>query len=454
MSEIQQLKNERTALFEDTYDNIIPKRVPINVNICIEAVAEAKGLNIRDVNWNPGSVEPAAHDICKQIYSDICPAGVFSVRFPAFYEISKSESFKMGSNGFMQHPEVVGMNAEDYDDLIENPWDFLLEKVLSQHYKRFETDNKIEMALYMTKTLIARNEDLFVSLGLLGKLSSIYGYYMENGRARAMTTAPFDFLADQLRSFSGISGDVRRIPEKVLAACDAIYPLMLKAGSPHMKTKHARHYSFLHMPTFMREKDFKKLWWPSFLKLCNELGSMGIQTETFCEDNWDRYLDYLYELPVNSILKFEYGDAQKITDKLGNKHIITGLYPITLLKTGTKQQCVDKAKELIDILAPGGKYIFSLDKQVITATSIKLDNLAAVTEYVRDNTNYTNVGETAGIPFNKEDYTVEPSKGFESKYYLTKKDYKNQNDKLTDFACSKLQHYDDTMFDFLVKLFF
>ncbi len=76
--------------------------------------------------------------------------------------------------------------------------------------------------------------------------------------------------------------------------------------------------------------------------------------------------------------------------KLGNKHIISGFYPITLLQTGTKLQCLDKAKELLDILAPGGKYWWNADKSVmsIDADGKVAENLRVVLEYVYENGSY------------------------------------------------------------------
>jgi len=204
----------------------------------------------------------------------------------------------------------------------------------------------------------------------------------------------------------------------------------------------------------MQEADFKKFWWPTFLRMCNEHASMGIQTDTFCQQDWTRYLDHIYELPANSYIKFEYGDPKLIKDKLGKKHILSGMYPLTLLKTGTKQQCVDKAKELIDILAPGGKFIFSFDKVIITASSVNMENLKAVTEYVRDNAKYDNAGQTAGMGFKQEDYKVTPCKKIESRYLTTVEQYKAENDLLTDAACAKLRGFDDTMLDFFIKLLF
>ena len=103
-----------------------------------------------------------------------------------------------------------------------------------------------------------------------------------------------------------------------------------------------------------------------------------------------RYLDYLNELPENTIMRFEFGDAKLVKEKVGKKHIVSGLYPITLLQTGTVEQCVDKAKELLDILAPGGKYCFTYDKSVIATdkTGRIAENLKAVTEYVYENGKY------------------------------------------------------------------
>jgi len=101
-----------------------------------------------------------------------------------------------------------------------------------------------------------------------------------------------------------------------------------------------------------------------------------------------RYIDYLAELPEGTIMLFEYGDPKLVKEKLGKKHIISGFYPVSLLKTGTKQQCIDKAKELIDVLAPGGGYYFGFDKVIITLDSANVENTKAVLDYVAENANY------------------------------------------------------------------
>jgi len=452
MTDVKALQQERISIFHDVYDNKIPKRVPVSINLPFEIIAQYGGLDLSEAQWNPSLIEEAADKICQAVYSDTC---VFSgsFRFPSFYQLLKSQSFQMASNGFIQHPEVVGMLPEDYDYLIENPYDCLLERVIPRQYKAFNPNgDPINTVISFTKSILAFNNDMQQCGMIMAKLNEKYGYYPGGLLSGGFTEAPFDFLADQLRSFKGISMDIRRMPEKVKEACDALYPIVLKKGMPSVISNYVTVFLPLHMAPFMREKDFAELWWPSFKRLLDEYASMGIHCTIFCEHDWTRYLDYLYELPTDTILWFEYGDPKIIKEKLGKKHIITGLYPIMNLKTKTKEECVDEAKRYIDILAPGGKYVFGFDKNPLLLDDINMENLCAVAETVRDYAVYSNPGETAGMAFNKEDYKAEPSRKLESKYYKTWEEYKALNPEVSDFGASKLQGLEETVFQYLMYL--
>ncbi|SNS28057.1 Uroporphyrinogen decarboxylase (URO-D) [Anaerovirgula multivorans] len=452
LQDAKELQKERISIFQNVYDNKIPERLPVNISVPFELLAEFGELDIVEAQWNPIIVEEALDKLCQTLYTDVCPGGS-SLRYPSYYQTLQSQSFVMGSNGFFQHPEVVGMLPEEYDYLIEKPYDCLLEKVIPRQYKALNLGEPVKMMLSFAKAVFGYTNDLMTGGALMGKMIEKYGYYPGGPVASGgFTEAPFDFLADQLRSFKGISMDVRRMPEKVAEACEALYPIVLKKGMPKTISNYSQVFLPLHMPTFMREKDFAKLWWPSFKKLIEEYASMGIHCRIFCEDNWDRYLDYLYDLPTDTVIMFEYGNPKLIKEKLGKKHIITGLYPVTMLKTHTKEACVNKAKELIDILAPGGKYIFALDKNPLSIKDINIENFNAVTECVRDYGVYSNSGETTGLQFNKEDYKPSPSRKLESKYYKTWEQYKAENPTVSDFGKEKLQGFEERMFQFLMFL--
>ena len=79
-----------------------------------------------------------------------------------------------------------------------------------------------------------------------------------------------------------------------------------------------------------------------------------------------------------------FGDPTVFKEKLGDKFILTGFYPLAMLKTGTLNEIQDKAKEIIDILAPGGRYIFSLDKSILRVSDVEIDKYQALLRFVKE----------------------------------------------------------------------
>lgn len=386
MTDVKALAQERDQLFTDVYDGKIPKRVPVNTVFTQEFAIQYAGADLAEAQWNtPNALEAVYDKTCSDFYSDTNP--VANMRFPSVYKILGAKNWVMGSNGFLQHPEVEGLAQEDYDDFIASPYNCIVEKVLPRLYSEFNTDTN-NKALVLGKAFKAFYDELTYMGMTVAKMNEKHGFSSLSGLV-GFCEAPMDFVADQLRGFKGISLDIRRMPDKVEAAAEAALPLMIKMGTPAFgPNKYASTIIPLHMAPFMREKDFAKLYWPTLKKLVEALAAMGQPAYLFVEHDWMRFLDYLEELPENTRLRFEYGDPKLVKEKLGKKHILLGFYPIALLKTGTKEQCIDKAKELIDILAPGGKYVFDFDKVPLTMDSINVENLQAVLEYVGTNANY------------------------------------------------------------------
>lgn len=383
MADVFSLAQERTQLFRDLFEGKTPRRVPVYALITYEFAAAYAGVGLAEAQWNSALYEGIAEKICQNFVGDNMP--VAHLRFIALYKQLGARNWIMGSNGFLQHPEVEGLAIEEYDDFIASPYDTIVEKVLPRLYSQLDTEPN-KKAMVMAKAFKTYMDE-FANIGMANfKLTQKYGYTSANFFAGACE-APFDFVADQLRGFKNILTDVRRVPDKVEKACEAVTPLMVKMGAFKFPNELGATFIPLHMAPFMRTKDFERLYWPSFLKLVQDLKAAGQRSFIFCEQDWMRYIDYLQEMPDGTIMLFEYGDPKLAKAKLG-KHIISGFYPVTMLKTGTEQQCIDKAKELIDIMAPGGGYFFSLDKAPITLDSINVDNYKAVLKYVYENANY------------------------------------------------------------------
>ncbi|MDT3701069.1 MAG: uroporphyrinogen decarboxylase family protein [Thermincola sp.] len=384
MSNMLALAQERTQLFRDLFESKIPKRVPVTSFIAHEFAIQYAGQDLTEAQWDIDGLEPIFNKTCQDFYSDLLPVSAF--RLPSFYKILGSKNFVMGSNGFLQHPEVEGLAIEDYDAFIASPFDCIVEKVLPKLYANLDTDSASK-AMVMAKAFKAFSDDMGNVGAIYGRLIQKFGYGFVN-LFSGFCEAPFDIITDQLRGFKNISIDVRRIPDKVEAAVEAALPLMIKMGTPPVISPDNATFIPLHMAPYLRDKDFEKLYWPTFKKLVEGLKAIGMRSYLFVENDWMRYLDYLAELPEGTVMMFEYGDPKMVKEKLGKKHIIGGFYPVSLLKTGTKEQCVDKAKELIDILAPGGRYFFSFDKVIITLDSANVENTKAVLNYMAQNANY------------------------------------------------------------------
>ena len=384
-TDVKALQQERIQLFKDMYDGKIPKRVPINANFSIEFAIQYSGKDLARSQWDTSELEEIYDKVCRDFVTDTNPAGM-QLRNPLLYKQLGARNFIMSSNGFMQHPEIHGLEADEYDEFINSPYDCMLEKILPRIYTELDK-NPGQRSIAFAKAFKAYYDELMRDLGTIGKLTEKYGYSPYGG-IELMTEAPFDFVADQLRGFKNITMDIRRMPNKVEAAVEAVTPIMIKQGTPANPSKYGSTFIPLHMAPFLREKDFSRFYWPTFKKTVDKLYENGASSLLFVEHDWMRFLDYLYELPENTRMWFEYGDPKVVKEKLGAKHILTGFYPITLLKTGTKEQCIDKAKEMLDTLAPGGKYMFGFDKGLITADSVNIDNLQAVLEYVAVNGKY------------------------------------------------------------------
>lgn len=375
---------ERTQLLTDLMEGKIPKRVPVVGSFAHEFAIQYAGKDLKEVQWDITELEAAFEKVCEDFYSDLLPVSAF--RLPSFYKLLGSKNFVMSSNGFIQHPEIEGLKVEDYDDFIASPFNCIVEKVLPNLYSALDTD-PVSRSLAMAKAFKAYTDETGDLINIYGNLINKYNYGLVNFYA-GFCEAPFDILTDQLRGFKNISVDVRRIPDKIEAAVNAATPLMIKMGAHPFPNKYNATFIPLHMAPYLRTKDFERLYWPSFKKLVEGLAEKGERAYLFVEQDWMRYVDYLAELPAGTVMTFEYGDPKIVKEKLGKKHIIGGFYPLTLLKTGTKQECLDKAKELIDVLAPGGGYYFAFDKVIITQDSINVDNVKAVLDYVANNANY------------------------------------------------------------------
>lgn len=453
MKDEMNIFEERNQIYSDFYTNKLPKRLPVEASFPNSMIADYGNLDPISYQYDYTMLAKPADELCSKIYSDNCPVNppnIVGTRTPSIYQLLNSRNFVMSKGGQVQHPEVVGMMVEEYPQLIENGFDFLLETVVPRQHPKLSLDDPIKRstAFEMGKTILLDDTMSFIPIymGLIQK----FGYYPGSPLGSfAVAEAPMDFVADQLRSFSGMSIDLRRNRSFIKDACEAVLPLVFKWGLPQFAHPEGGVMLPLHMPTFMREKDFVELYMPTLKIQLEQYASLGIRPTLFCEDDWTRYLDIIHdELPAGTKLMFEYGDPQIIKDKLGKKFILNGLFPVSALSRDTPAQIVDRAKEFMDIMLPGGGYIFGFDKVILGAKDANVETWAALNEFLRDYMVYDNSGENFGTALNAEgfvrDFNLIPD--VKSKYLFDWEEHKANYPNTPDFAKAKYEKVSNDIF--------
>ncbi|MCL1912304.1 MAG: hypothetical protein FWG10_00120 [Eubacteriaceae bacterium] len=448
------MQEERIQLYGDYYTNKIPKRMPVSMTVAHHILAEMAGINFFDFQFDYSLLIDQVEKVCEILYSDNCPIGSGTTRNPSSYQILESQAFQMGSKGFVQHPEVIGMLEDEYDELIADPYAAILEKVIPRQHKAIGMDDPVKRGNAVHLGIQARLDDGAALAGTVRSLVERFGYYPgpPAGSSAPTTAAPYDFIADQLRSFSEISKDVRRNRNKVIAACEALYPLMFIYGLPPSPDLRGSVSMPLHMPTYMREKDFVEVWLPTYRRMAEQYAARGVRVNSFNEHDWMRYLDILQDLPAGNIMRFEYGDPKLIKEKLGKKFFIGGLYPTLYVKTLSKEANIAKVKELLDTMLPGGGYLFGFDKGALILSDIPFETYCAIAETARDYSVYDNPGQSFGTPLNIENFALEETPKLVSKYAFDWGEFKKQYPYTPDFAQKRFEDYHHSMFRYYLSL--
>ena len=272
------------------------------------------------------------------------------------------------------------MRDDEYPELIANPKEFLYDTIIPRKY---EICNGTEETVGpLMKDAAGR-----LLKWIMFESQSIKGIEKKAGLPVAVNAYNFlapDFMLDFLRDFVGISKDIRKRPEELYAACEAVYPMILQLTEISGKAdpNHVVHIP-LHLPTYMRPKDFEKLYLPWMIRAIKDLNAKGYRLMFFCERDWTAYASMLQQLPAgpNGYI-FECGDLKLLREAIRGKGCFMGGMRSELLKYGTKEECIDEAKRCLEDFAPGGGYIFTTDKFLLCGDDAKIENLAAVNEYV------------------------------------------------------------------------
>lgn len=400
------LYQERVQRMVDVAQGRIPDRVPI----C--GLMETFALVYSDTPLKEAatSITANVHGHAK-IYKDIYYDAAYVPTLAHAWELSwvlGSDVFFISEDGFTeQHKEYCPMVPEDYEDLTKDPVRWILNEFVPRKFTKFDASNEDQQKAFLSS--------LIPFLKFAGAL--LYGGYVFQKQDMPIVTGgaaemPLDFLFDYLRGFRPTIGDLRRHKDKVKAATEALLPYSLDlshmtnlmmggmAGGPLWLVKNVVNAIILrndfdyttfpwifnpcHIPPFISPQQFEEYYWPGYKAMAEHIHAHGGHMLTVLEGEWGREkLEILRRLPDNSVTFIvENDDPKMVKEILDNNSIMAGL-PLALLKNGTKEECIAAAKEMIDELAPGGRFIFCTgNKVLLSEADANAENIRAVNEFV------------------------------------------------------------------------
>jgi len=304
--------------------------------------------------------------------------------------MSKWPGYGLEDNQPFQFNEQEFMKAEDYDDFINDLGDWTIRKYLPRAYSELA-------GLAMLPPLGLLSGGFYTVPGQIGKLnippvaSAIaalqkgaqvrYQWIMRMGASIKLlaengfppnplggpvASAPFDFMANTLRGMRGIFLDMRRCPEKLLAAEEKLIKMQVDQLTADCKTfKLNTVMIFLHRGSdgFISIRDFEKFYWPQLKALLLGFVAAGVVPFVFWEGVWDKRLQYLAELPKGKTVgMFQSSDMRKVKEVLGDTMCIVGGMKVSMLAGGaTAAEIRQHTRTLCEEVGKGGGFIMSSD---------------------------------------------------------------------------------------------
>ena len=392
---------ERVQIIEDAVALRESSRVPNGVRVSAFPYYEY-GLTIREAMTDYQKGVDANLRYHREFQPDT--ACGFGMQASArIFELMGTKCWRWPGNGLddnnvMQFIEYPTLEEDEFEEFLSDPAGFAFRKYLPRVFDIFEPFAKIDYTDLMTSTY--RNTvNAFTSAGMLDAYKRFIELNAENEKFRSYSklcnqileeegfpqltgggsTTAFDMLADGLRGTFGMMSDLMTQPEKVKRCCEIFVDLHIKQSLDHFyATGNKYQWVMLHkgFDKFISDEMYAEFYWPYLRQWVERLVAEGIVPVLFCEGAYNTRLKYLTEIPKGkAICLFEDIDIREAKRVLGATVCIMGGFPTFAVTHGTPDKIKDKVKEYMDVLAPGGGFIFSLGSSLDKAPRANVEVL-------------------------------------------------------------------------------
>ena len=392
VNEMELLRKSRTQNFKNMITGAAPvDHIPQFGNMWSWKYYDA-GYTFSEALYDYGKMKDAIEQFCQRYPMDVLyetgwrnPVQVTGILGNGNDYIINDEKYSICIN------DQSYMDDDDYDKLIADPKKYLWEEFIPKKFSAFKGDgNSVKFQEFLGKYL-----EFGGTMGEIGAMCNSYGFCNfadPNGPADYWGFG-YEILFCIMRGMKKLSLDLRRQPDKVLAACEALDETFAiprfergmagPAGSNPEYCVDMNPVMLAHV--ILNPKQFEKFYWPQLQRVAKAAEEKDKLVMLFIEGESKRFWEFFQEFPKDHfVLLSELDDPYEMKKALPNV-VVGGGMSAELLGTGTPEQCVDKVKQLIDDL--GGedhRYLFSTGKMLSFPKDCNRENLQAICQYLNE----------------------------------------------------------------------
>lgn len=400
---------EREKRVNDAIALKVPDRIPV---MCLSGFFPAyyAGVSCEEIMYDADKMIFAFSKFARDYDSDMID-NPFTSRFLGAildaldYKQLVWAGHGLGKNASYQFIEDEYMKADEYDQFLYDPTDFLIRKywprifgtlkplenlpplhnILCYYFgitsfAAFGSPEVVETLEKLTK--IAKNSQKIIEgSARWEEVTRKLGYPTQFG---ALSQAPFDSLADFMRGTKGAMLDLYRHPDKILEMTEKLLPLMINIGLAAKARGVPRVLIPLHkgLDNFMSLDQFKTFYWPTLKLLIEALIKEDCVPIVFWEGDVTSRLELIGDIPKGkAVYHFEQTDMQMAKSLLGGQVCLKGNVPLSLLMCGSSSDVKAYCKNLIKTVGKGGGFI--LDSSTVIDNA-KPENLKAMFDSVKE----------------------------------------------------------------------
>ncbi len=287
----------------------------------------------------------------------------------------------------IEYKDNALVTLEELDEYMDDPTKFIWEKGMCKKYPMW-ADGTIKVSDLQT-CFDEQKKFLTYFKGIQKILKTEYG--LPTFTAQSVPCYPgVDFLFNSLLGIKNLSLAMRRMPEKVDRAVAVTNEFFQVPGIAALKKRKGPNpkacYDFdiaLLVHTILNAKQFDRWLWPDLKDELDLLNEKNMTVRLFMEGSskpfWDHFADYKKGIIT---MHPEADDPFEMRKALPNCAILGGM-PVELLGRGTPEECVERAKALVDGLgALDGGFVLCQDKMGTFKNDARYETLKAVSDFI------------------------------------------------------------------------